>query len=88
MKHHRPFRIDCLLYPVRTLKCDGVEHRLIAFVKRASACWTLVGALAKGMMKISYAGYRFPPEVIHPGQRMCGQNSELSGLRRLQSVGH
>ena len=34
------------------------------FVTPASACWTLVGALAKGMRKISYAGYRFPPEVI------------------------
>ena len=24
-----------------------------------------VGAVAEGMRKISYAGYRFPPEVIH-----------------------
>ena len=35
------------------------------FVTPASACWTLVGALPRGMRKISYAGYRFPPEVIN-----------------------
>ena len=27
--------------------------------------WMYVGAVAEGMRKISYAGYRFPPEVIH-----------------------
>ena len=27
--------------------------------------WMYVGAVADGMRKISYAGYRFPPEVIH-----------------------
>src|SRR5271168_5141106 len=31
----------------------------------AAACWMWVGAVAEGMRKISYAGYRFPPEVIH-----------------------
>jgi putative transposase len=34
-------------------------------VTPAAACWMYVGALAGGMRKISYAGYRFPPEVIH-----------------------
>ena len=35
------------------------------FVTSAAACWMYVGAVAEGMRKISYAGYRFPPEVIH-----------------------
>jgi hypothetical protein len=35
------------------------------FVTPAAACWMWVGAVAEGMRKISYAGYRFPPEVIH-----------------------
>ena len=34
-------------------------------VTLAAACWMYVGAVAEGMRKISYAGYRFPPEVIH-----------------------
>ncbi len=33
-------------------------------VTPAAACWLYVGAVAEGMRKISYAGYRFPPEVI------------------------
>ena len=43
-------------------------HRATAsqgFVTSAAACWMYVGAVAEGMRKISYAGYRFPPEVIH-----------------------
>ena len=28
------------------------------------ACGSSGGSLAKGMTKISYSGYRFPPEVI------------------------
>src|SRR5271155_4355172 len=35
------------------------------FVTPAVACWMYVRAVAEGMRKISYAGYRFPPEVIH-----------------------
>jgi transposase-like protein len=35
------------------------------FVTPAAACWMYVRAVAEGMRKISYAGYRFPPEVIH-----------------------
>jgi hypothetical protein len=35
------------------------------FVTLAAACWMYVGAVAEGMRKIGYAGYRFPPEVIH-----------------------
>ena len=31
----------------------------------AAACWKYPGAIAEGMRKISYVGYRFPPEVIH-----------------------
>ena len=38
-------------------------HR--GFVTPAAAGWMYVGAIAEGMRKISYAGYRFPPEVIH-----------------------
>jgi hypothetical protein len=30
-----------------------------------SACGSAGGSLAKGMKKISYRGYRFPPEIIH-----------------------
>ncbi len=30
------------------------------FVTLAAACWMYVGAVAEGMRKISYAGYRFP----------------------------
>ena len=37
----------------------------VGFVTSAAACWMYVGAVAEGMRKISYAGYRFPPEVIH-----------------------
>jgi putative transposase len=37
---------------------------LEGFVTPRSACWT-GEAVAEGMRKISYAGYRFPPEVIH-----------------------
>jgi hypothetical protein len=34
------------------------------FVTPATACWMYVRAVAESMRKISYAGYRFPPEVI------------------------
>ena len=34
-------------------------------VTQPPACGTLGSPLAKRMTKISYAGYRFPPEVIH-----------------------
>src|SRR5271154_2670657 len=34
-------------------------------VTPAVACWMYVRAVAEGMRKISYAGHRFPPEVIH-----------------------
>src|ERR1700719_3729730 len=37
----------------------------MGFVTPAVACWMYVRAVAEGMSKISYAGYRFPPEVIH-----------------------
>ena len=35
------------------------------FVTPAVACWMYVRAVAECRRKISYAGYRFPPEVIH-----------------------
>jgi len=35
------------------------------FVTSAASCWMCVGAVAEGMRKISYSGYRFPPEIIH-----------------------
>jgi putative transposase len=35
------------------------------FVTPAAACWMYAGAVAEGMRKTSYSGYRFPPEVIH-----------------------
>src|SRR5271154_4896427 len=38
---------------------------LAGFVTPAVACWMYVRAVAEGMRKISYAGYRFPPEAIH-----------------------
>jgi putative transposase len=44
--------------------CDGLNPSG-GFVTSAAACWMYVGAVAEGMRKISYAGYRFPPEVIH-----------------------
>jgi putative transposase len=34
-------------------------------VTQPRACGTLGGPLAKRMTKISYFGYRFPPEIIH-----------------------
>jgi hypothetical protein len=42
--------------------CTGAFR---GFVTPAVACWMYVRAVAEGMRKISYAGYRFPPEVIH-----------------------
>jgi hypothetical protein len=49
------------------LAAEAVRKRncLRGFVTPAAACWLYVGAVAEGMRKISYAGYRFPPEVIH-----------------------
>jgi hypothetical protein len=33
--------------------------------QRAGACGPTGGSVARRMTKISYAGYRFPPEIIH-----------------------
>jgi hypothetical protein len=38
---------------------------LEGFVPPAAAHWMYVGAVAEDMKEISYAGYRFPPGVIH-----------------------
>src|ERR1700684_755772 len=69
-----PVQEKCLGGVVRvTSICRGVEQYVHAkstiyaargFVTPAAACWMWVGAVAEGMRKISYAGYRFPPEVI------------------------
>jgi hypothetical protein len=48
--------ISCIT--ARTISRSGV-------VTPAAACWMYGGALAGGMRKISYAGYRFPPEFVH-----------------------
>jgi hypothetical protein len=48
-----------------TLTSRHSFHSWRGVVTPAAACWMYVGALAGGMRKISYAGYRFPPEVIH-----------------------
>jgi hypothetical protein len=36
----------------------------IGLVTPLRACGSAGGSLAKGMTKISYRGYRFPPEII------------------------
>jgi DDE domain len=69
-----PVQEKCLGGVVRvTSICRGVVQYVHAkstiyaargFVTPAAACWMWVGAVAEGMRKISYAGYRFPPEVI------------------------
>ena len=44
----------------------GLAHQsfgLEGFVAPAAACWMYVGAVAESMRKISYAGYRLPPEA-------------------------
>jgi hypothetical protein len=43
--------------PVCGGSCSGI-------VTAIRACGLADGSLAKGMTKISYAGYRFPPETI------------------------
>ena len=43
-----------------------------------AACWMYLGDAAEGMNKISYAGYRFPPEVIHQAMALSQIHTELS----------
>ena len=43
----------------------GPAASLRGFVTPAAACWMQGGAVAEGMRKIGYAGYPFPPRVIH-----------------------
>ena len=38
---------------------------MIGAVAALRTCGLSGGPLAKGMPKISYSGYRFPPEIIH-----------------------
>jgi hypothetical protein len=40
---------------------DPVRGGIVTAVR---ACGSSGGSLAKGMTKISYSGYRFPPEII------------------------
>ncbi len=42
---------------------EGIDYEGV--VTQPRACGTLGGPLAKRMTKISYSGYRFPPEIIH-----------------------
>src|ERR1700722_6625993 len=42
---------------------DDNDHR--GFVTPPRACGILSSPVAKRMKKISYRGYRFPPEIIH-----------------------
>src|ERR1700733_15285392 len=53
--------------PVRIrVPCDTSDVKpVIGLVTPAAACWMEVGAVAESTRKISYAGYRFPPKVIH-----------------------
>ena len=44
-------------------KLDGLVDK--GFVTPFRACGSADGSVAKGMKKISYRGYRFPPEIIH-----------------------
>jgi putative transposase len=49
---------------------DLLPERILAtdqegLVTPIGACGLACGSLPKGMKKISYAGYRFPPEIIH-----------------------
>jgi putative transposase len=69
-----PFRIIAIASkPANVLRAvrnppkrsPGRTRRLMGIVTPAVACWMYVRAVAEGMRKISYAGYRFPPEVIH-----------------------
>src|ERR1700730_2433564 len=41
------------------------EQRAIGVVTPLRTCGSAGGSVAKGMKKISYRGYRFPPEIIH-----------------------
>ena len=45
--------------------CGLATRRSSGIVTQRPACGALGSPLAKRMTKISYAGYRFPPEVIH-----------------------
>jgi hypothetical protein len=36
-----------------------------ALSRRFARCGFFGGSVAKAMQKISYSGYRFPPEIIH-----------------------
>src|SRR3984885_7456293 len=44
---------------------EGLDMRGAGIVTPPWACGTLGSPVAKRMKKISYSGYRFPPEIIH-----------------------
>jgi hypothetical protein len=56
----RPSYFKPLLVP-KTLTTDTNTQGLVT---RIRACGPAGGSVAKGMKKISYRGYRFPPEII------------------------
>src|ERR1700677_3325523 len=43
----------------------AAECHEVGLCHAGGSLWMYGGAVAEGMRKISYAGYRFPPEVIH-----------------------
>jgi hypothetical protein len=54
-----------IVLPRRCESAGGnVGMRPEGFVTAIRACGLAGGSVAKGMKKISYKGYRFPPEII------------------------
>jgi hypothetical protein len=46
--------------------CSRVDRRASSgVVTPLRTCGSAGGSVAKGLKKISYRGYRFPPEIIH-----------------------
>ena len=78
----------------------GAANYSEGFVTLAAAFWMYVGAVAEGMRKISYAGYRFPPEAIHQAiwlylrftlsfreSRICWRSAGSRSRTRLSDAG-
>jgi putative transposase len=49
----------------RYTRCEALSCQHAGIVTAVRACGRPGGSVAKGMKKISYNGYRFPPEIIH-----------------------
>ena len=50
------------IYLLRRWPCPGKRNGVVTPLR---TCGSAGGSVAKGMKKISYRGYRFPPEIIH-----------------------